>query len=589
MGIRIAAISPKLKVADCRYNIGVIIEEAKKAYEAGCSVVLFPELSITSCSCGDLFSHTTLIEAASNALELLVEETKYYDIYTIVGLPVRHKEYTLNCAAVVYMGKVEAYIPKLRNSPDDRLTYHFDEPYTAGFNILQGIDTEYAFYLENVPYRVLIGDDIFCVEVEEGTVYLNPSSNPVISQDHKHIRVSLLLHSKNNISILRVNPSYLESTSNYVYGGSSIAVINGFLLAERKPFEDKEIYVDFCDSAMRIELKESSIPVVFDPKTPFLPTEDIKEEYYDEILASQAHALAKRVLHTNCKKIVVGISGGLDSTLALIAAYNSAKVLKQNPKDLILPVIMPSFGSSSRTRENAKGLCQQLNIDYRVIDISEAVTNHLHDISHDGVTADITYENAQARERTQILMDICNMENGIMLGTGDLSELALGFTTYGGDQMSMYGINASIPKTLVKALVIYCGDKFHFELKEILYDIANTPISPELLPLGEKPLSQRTEDLIGPYELHDYFIYSMFVNKARPKDIHADACIVFGDLYEETEILKWLKVFYSRFFASQFKRVSIADSPKITRVSLSDLYIPSDLSGVEWIREIEEI
>ena len=579
MEVKITACSPKLKVADCLYNVGQIYEEVKKATKEGCQVVLFPELSITSCSCGSLFHYSVLLEAALAALNYLLDITSTLDIYIVVGLPIKHKQKIHNCAAILHFGEVIAYIPKLFSKSTGIFSdYIYDSE--------DNITPDFIFSVNDVDFKIAIGDDVESI-IDSNVVILNPSSVPVVAGEYEKIKNSLLSISSGR-GIISVNPSYCESTSFSVYGGTALAILNGSVVVERKPFEKKDMYFSISGNYERKEIEVATSSVAITKKNPFIPI-DNTYEYFKEILMIQAHALAKRIEHTRSKMMVIGISGGLDSTLTLLACYFAALVLKREPKECIKALSLPALGSSSRTKSNAEKLCEELKVDFSVIDISEAVKSHLHDIGHDGITTDAAYENSQARERTQILMDICNMVNGIMIGSGDLSELALGFTTYGGDQMSMYSINASIPKTLVKALVIHCGDRFGGSIKSILYDIADTPISPELLPPIENVISQKTEDIIGPYELHDFFIYYMIHELMSPREIFSLALSVFSDSYSSEEILRWLEVFYTRFFMSQFKRVSLPDSPRITKISLSDFSMPSDASGIEWLNEVKNI
>ena len=585
MGVMIAACSPKLKVADCQFNIQSMLVEIEKADKAGCKVILFPELSITSASCGAVFSSPTLLDAASDALFQLARETAGYDIYMVVGLPREYMKQIYSCAAVIHKGAIKAYIPKIYPDHEDNPLYSF-----SGYTVSEEdsvFNPGYVFSINGLPFRVVVGSDIQRIFLED-TVILNPSSIPVVAGEYRRYLDYMLSYSARGCSVAAVNPSFYESTSCSVYGGTAVICSGGSLLSERKPFKDTEVYAIIENDFIRRELPEVAASRGSVSTNPFIPA-DNPAGFLDEILAIQAHALVRRMLHTNSQRLVVGISGGLDSTLTLLACVSAAGILKRDPRDTVTAVSMPAFGSSNRTRNNAQLLCEGLGVDFRVINISEAVGRHLLDIGHDGKTPDLTYENAQARERTQILLDICNMTGGIMIGTGDLSELVLGFATYGGDLLSMYGINASLPKTLVRALVLHYGDKTGGILKSILYDIADTPISPELLPPEQGTISQKTEDIIGPYELHDFFIYQMFECRQRPAGIYAAACEAFGGVFTPERILHWMSVFFQRFFSSAFKRISLPESPKIIKTDIGSFVLPGDISGIEWIKETQSL
>ncbi|MCL1830016.1 MAG: NAD(+) synthase [Oscillospiraceae bacterium] len=583
-GVKVAACSPKLKIADPSFNALQINEDIVGAVSEGCRVVLFPELSLTSCSCGSLFSFHTLLDSAYDALNYILRSCSEYDTYIIVGLPLMDNNKVYNCATILYNGNVVSYIAKHNVYPSSAISYSFSQ-YT-GSEKDSIFSEDFSFLVDDIRFRVIIGDDIDNF-VYDNSVILNPSSLPVIAGGYSDYKNKILSYSAEACGIVSVNPSYFESSSRHVFASTAIAATNGQLLMERRPFKNNSVYCTFSGEYTRCEWHEPKRRSNEYTRTPFIP--ENAKQYLDDILQIQAHALARRFIHIGCDRMVLGISGGLDSTLTLLAAANTATLLGESPKDVVTAISMPSISSSARTKNNAAALSIALGVDFRTIDISESLLLHLKDIGHDGIATDTTYENAQARERTQILLDICNMENGIMIGSGDLSELALGFTTFGGDLLSMYGINASIPKTVVKALVIHWADILQGDIKQILYDIADTPISPELIPSINNSISQRTEDILGPYEIHDFFIWQMFVYHRRPTEIYAAACEVFDTIYQSVDILNWLEIFYRRFFMSQFKRISLSESPNITGVNLSDFDMPGDVTAAAWMKELESI
>ena len=603
--VKIACATPDLKVADCEYNADCIINMIKDAHEAGVMLCSFPELSITGYTCGDLFFQKALLNSAALSLNKIINDTADYDMINIVGLPYS------------FEGKIYHFTPGIKNSQ----TIFNGKPVPIG--------TNYIFNCKNMPefiFGIEICEDLWVTDspsimlAKEGAniiVNLSASNDIIGKSDYRRIIVkaqsgSLLC------TYMYANAGIGESTTDMVYSGHSIISENGALSVESERFSNGIIIFDTDLQKIESERKRSNtfqksslmenekyIKIPFDIKmhdvqinnkispTPFVPlsVEDIHSRC-KEISAMQSIGLAKRIKHTNCNNAIIGLSGGLDSTLALIVTVNAFKHLNLNPKDIIA-VTMPCFGTTDRTYSNACKLAEQYGATLKEINIRNSVIQHFSDIGHDINNHDVTYENSQARERTQILMDIANQNNGLVIGTGDLSELALGWSTYNGDHMSMYAVNASIPKTLVRYLVKYEADCSENELKNTLYDILDTPVSPELLPPDENGIiSQKTEDLVGPYELHDFFLYYMVRFGFSPEKIFRIALLAFKGQYDENTILKWEKIFYKRFFSQQFKRSCLPDGPKIGSVALSprsDFRMPSDASVNVWLSELENI
>lgn len=633
--VKIACATPDLKVADCEYNADCIINMIKDAHEAGVMLCSFPELSITGYTCGDLFFQKALLDSAALSLNKIINDTADYDMINIVGLPYSFEGKIYNCAAVFQKGKLLALITK-KNIPNYSEFYearHFTPGIKNSQTIFYGksvpIGTNYIFNCKNMPefiFGIEICEDLWVTDspsimlAKEGAniiVNLSASNDIIGKSDYRRIIVkaqsgSLLC------TYMYANAGIGESTTDMVYSGHSIISENGALSVESERFSNGIIIFDTDLQKIESERKRSNtfqksslmenekyIKIPFDIKmhdvqinnkispTPFVPlsVEDIHSRC-KEISAMQSIGLAKRIKHTNCNNAIIGLSGGLDSTLALIVTVNAFKHLNLNPKDIIA-VTMPCFGTTDRTYSNACKLAEQYGATLKEINIRNSVIQHFSDIGHDINNHDVTYENSQARERTQILMDIANQNNGLVIGTGDLSELALGWSTYNGDHMSMYAVNASIPKTLVRYLVKYEADCSENELKNTLYDILDTPVSPELLPPDENGIiSQKTEDLVGPYELHDFFLYYMVRFGFSPEKIFRIALLAFKGQYDENTILKWEKIFYKRFFSQQFKRSCLPDGPKVGSVTLSprsDFRMPSDASANIWLKELENI
>ena len=633
--IRVAAATPDLKVADPVFNREQTWKMMQEAADQDVKILVFPELGLTGYTCGDLFFQKALLDSAALSLNKIINDTADYDMINIVGLPYSFEGKIYNCAAVFQKGKLLALITK-KNIPNYSEFYearHFTPGIKNSQTIFNGkpvpIGTNYIFNCKNMPefiFGIEICEDLWVTDspsimlAKEGAniiVNLSASNDIIGKSDYRRIIVkaqsgSLLC------TYMYANAGIGESTTDMVYSGHSIISENGALSVESERFSNGIIIFDTDLQKIESERKRSNtfqksslmenekyIKIPFDIKmhdvqinnkispTPFVPlsVEDIHSRC-KEISAMQSIGLAKRIKHTNCNNAIIGLSGGLDSTLALIVTVNAFKHLNLNPKDIIA-VTMPCFGTTDRTYSNACKLAEQYGATLKEINIRNSVIQHFSDIGHDINNHDVTYENSQARERTQILMDIANQNNGLVIGTGDLSELALGWSTYNGDHMSMYAVNASIPKTLVRYLVKYEADCSENELKNTLYDILDTPVSPELLPPDENGIiSQKTEDLVGPYELHDFFLYYMVRFGFSPEKIFRIALLAFKGQYDENTILKWEKIFYKRFFSQQFKRSCLPDGPKIGSVALSprsDFRMPSDASVNVWLSELENI
>ncbi len=630
--IKTAAVSPALKVADCDYNVSEIINEIKNASKEGVKLLVFPELSITGYTCGDLFFQNTLLASALAGLKRIVKASRGVEMVCVVGLPIVKNNLIYNCAAVLVNGTILGFVPKsciaeynefyekryFTKAPEKNDIFVFDgNEYPFGKNIV--------FKCRDIPE--------FCIGVEicqdlwspvppsvnlaaaGATIIANPSaSNEILGKADYRRSLVKMQSAKLSCGYVFASASDYESSSDLVFSGHNIIAENGSILVQSQLFETNmiisEIDVDkLCCERRRlgtfseVELTECAT-VMFDvdvidthltrqlPKLPFVP-EKITERDKNcvEILSIQASGLAKRIKHTGCKTTVVGVSGGLDSCLALLVTVMAHKKLSL-PLSSIIAVSMPCFGTTERTKSNAEKICEELGVRFKTIEIGDTVSSHLKDIDHSLTDYDVAYENAQARERTQVLMDIANMEGGIVVGTGDLSELVLGFATYNGDHMSMYAVNSSVPKTLIRYIIKYYADYSGNEvLKETLYDILDTPVSPELLPPDGDKIVQQTEDIVGPYELHDFYMYYMLRYGFSPTKIYYLALLTQPE-YDDKTILKWLKIFYERFFKSQFKRSCLPDGPKVGTVAVSprgDLRMPSDACVQAWMKELENL
>ena len=631
--IRVAAATPEIRVADCVYNTQKIMEFIQEGKEQGVKIIVFPELCITGYTCGDLFLQETLLSSALEQLQKLVEVSKGSDMLVAVGMPLVQNQDLYNCAVWIQNGNILGVIPKT-NIPNYGEFYegrYFSKGIAEAKKIMLcnqevWFGTNLLFVCEEMK-GVIIGCEI-CEDLwvpmppsishsmAGATIIANLSASDEVASKEQYR--SNLIHGQSGklcCGYIYASAGEGESTSDLVYSGDNIISENGAELARSKRFTTgltiAEIDVKkLCAERRRMitflttkdeTYKKISFHIKMEPlelmrqfpKTPFIPSNELeREKRCEEIFMIQAQGLKKRLTHTNCKYAIVGISGGLDSTLALLVITKAFDLLKI-PRENIISITMPCYGTTDRTYQNAVMLTKQLGATLKEIRINQAVEQHFRDIGHDENNHNVVYENSQARERTQILMDVANAYNGMVIGTGDMSELALGWATYNGDHMSMYGVNSSIPKTLVRHLVQYYADISDVkEIKETLLDILDTPVSPELLPPVDGIISQKTEDLVGPYELHDFFLYYMLRFGYEPKKIYRIACHTFEKDYEKEVIYHWLRTFYWRFFSQQFKRNCLPDGPKVGTVALSprgDLRMPSDASATIWMNQMEEI
>ena len=631
--IKVASATCDIKVADTKHNADAIVEKIKEAADRGVNIICFPELCITGYTCGDLFLQDTLLKGAKEAVEYIAYETKHLDIVAIVGLPCVIKQKLYNIAVVLNCGKVIGGTAK-QNLPNYSEFYEmrhftsaeadFKEAVTFGKEKSCFICCNQIYSLESMPnlkFGIEICEDLWVADTpsvrlaENGaTIIFNLSaSDEVIGK--RDYRKNLIKAKSGSLccGYVYADAGIGESTQDMVFAGHNIIVENGTVLAESELFENDMIIADidvdklaherrrmntfksgtWVEEVNFVLTKKNTVLEHGPAKLPFVPIEQSNlNNRCKEILTMQSVGLATRIKHIGCKNVVIGLSGGLDSTLALIVAIHAFDRLGLNRKG-IHSITMPAFGTTDRTYNNACLLAKLYGTTLEEIDIKESVKVHFVDIGQTEEKKDVTYENAQARERTQVLMDRANMLNGIVVGTGDLSELALGWATYNGDHMSMYAVNASIPKTLVRWLVDFEARNSEIELRTTLYDILDTPVSPELLPPNKDGvIEQKTEDLVGPYELHDYFLYYMLRFGFPPSKIYRLALLSFNLDYEKEEILKWMKIFYKRFFTQQFKRSCMPDAPKVGTVTLSprgDFRMPSDASYSIWMKELEEI
>ncbi len=625
--LNVACISPEVVVADVKHNISEILKQSKKAYENGVKLALFPELCITGYTCEDLFFQNTLRKAALNGLKELCTLLTPLDIVVVVGLPIcDNLDNLYNAAAVLYHGEILGIVPKT-NLPN------YNEFYEKRFFTPAPQETTSINVLgKNVPFGTkLIFQDIdfpelkFSIEIcEDVWVAESPSishaaagANVILNLSASDETVAKADYRRKMIEIQsgKLCSAYLyassgpsESTSSVVFSAHNIICENGDILAESLPFTSSyiqaQVDLEFISNerarmkrseaygytTISFSLPVSTIPDRFYNPTPFVPHDKIQfNERCERVLTMLSYGLKKRIEHTKAAKLVIGVSGGSDSSLALLICTRALKLLNRPSTDIIA-VTMPCFGTTERTLNNSIALAVALGTTVKKVDISKAVIQHFEDINHDFNKTNIVFENSQARERTQVLMDISNEVNGLVVGTGDLSELALGWATFNGDHMSMYGVNSSVPKTLVKALLKYTANNSSAEVKRVLTDIIDTPISPELLPSNDKKqITQVTEDVVGPYELHDYFLYMLIRKGFMPSKVYALAQISFADKYDKDTIYKWLKKFIWRFFSQQFKRSCTPDGVRLGSVDLSKYghRMPSDASCESWLQDLE--
>ncbi len=591
--VKVGAVTPEIVVANTDFNAKSIIALIEEGEKNGAEILLFPPNCVTGNTLGELKNYKTLLDGAKNGLSKIIKSTEGGNAFSVVGLPYEKDGKVYDCTAVIRDGALLSLIPD--EKVDDSVVYDFGEETYFGNDII--------FKAESVPSFT------FTIDRTDGIITLLPTATIEMVGEDERVLAKICHESyANSCAIVRAGAGEGESTTDEVFGGRRIIAENGKVIASGELFTTGITYADIDTEFLLAErlnngftasdLNEITFAVnetnaKFDRKfkqLPFIPSEN-KAERAEYILAMQANALKKRIKHTTAKTAVIGISGGLDSTLALLATVRAFKLLGK-PLSEITAISMPCFGTTKRTKTNAQRLCESLGVTFRTINIARSVRSHFADIGQDESVTDVTYENAQARERTQVLMDIANQQGGMVIGTGDLSELALGWATYNGDHMSMYAINSSIPKTLVRFLVSYEAEKATDEkIKKTLLDILDTPVSPELLPAKDGEIAQKTEDLVGPYELHDFFLYHFVRRKATPSKIYAIAKCAFEGVYDEKTIEKWLKTFIRRFFTQQFKRSCMPDGVKVGSVSLSprgDFVMPSDASFSLWLEELEK-
>ncbi len=633
--IKAAVGSVDVTVADIGANSEKILSRMKEADEAGANLLLLPELCLTGYTCGDLFFSDALLDGVEPALEEILQKTASLYPVTVLGLPLRYAGKLYNCAAVLHRGKLLGVVPKtaLPNYGEFYERRQFSPAKTlggvthtltlAGQSVPFG--TDLLFQCEGMPdycFGVEICEDLWLssppserLAAAGATLICNPSASDEVIGKADYRRLLVLSTSARLLcGYLYGNASPGESTQDMVFSSHHIIAENGSLLAENRPFEEKGLILSEIDVkrlaherhrtttfpscptmtvlpfAQPMRQTELTRPFAKNPFVP--PAEADRKARAEAILSIQSQGLKKRLAHTGAKTAVIGISGGLDSTLALLVTVRAFDLLGKDRRE-ILAVTMPCFGTTKRTRGNAGRLCEELGVTLKEVNITAAVRQHFADIGQSEETLDVTYENSQARERTQVLMDLANLTGGLVIGTGDLSELALGWATYNGDHMSMYGVNTSVPKTLVRYIVRYEADRTGGALAEVLSDILDTPVSPELLPAKENgEIAQKTEDLVGPYELHDFFLYHMLRFGSSPAKLFRLAKAAYRDDYTDEVILHWLKTFVRRFFSQQFKRSCMPDGPKVGSVTLSprgDLRMPSDASAALWLKELENL
>lgn len=630
--VKVCAVTPQIKVADTNYNSKLISKTMKEAVAAGAKLCVFPELCLTGYSCGDLFLQDHLLENAKKELLWLVQESKALDAIFFVGLPYEINGKLYNMAAVFAKGELLGLVPKtyLPNYNEFYEARHFtsgkflDTEEILPDGSIVPVSCDLIFYCEEMPklkIAVELCEDLWVPNppsiahaMAGATIIVNLSASDEVTGKSAYRKELVTGQSARLVcGYIYASAGEGESTQDVVYSGHNLIAENGHLLAEGKRYSDAllltEIDINHIEADRRrmttFETEDSHICIPFSLAKedtlltrhinayPFVPQDMAKRAARcEEILMIQTMGLKKRLQHINAKTAVIGISGGLDSTLAFLVTAKAFEELGLDKKGIIA-ITMPGFGTTDRTYDNAVNMIKSLGATFMEVDIKNAVNVHFADIGQDPNVHDVTYENGQARERTQILMDVANKEGGIVIGTGDLSELALGWATYNGDHMSMYAVNVSIPKTLVRHLVAYyadtCGDE---KLSAVLRDVLDTPVSPELLPPENGVISQKTEDLVGPYELHDFFLYNMLRKCYSPAKIYRLAQLAFEGTYDAQTILKWEKTFYRRFFAQQFKRSCLPDGPKVGTVAVSprgDLRMPSDACGSVWLAELEEI
>ena len=629
--VKVAAATPDIRVADVEFNTQNIINAMEEAQKNGAKILVFPELCVTGYTCSDLFDHSVLLKASRKALLEIAENTNDKDMLVFVGAPLEVNGKLYNVATAMNQGEIIGFTTKtfLPNYGE----FYEMRQFTPGPQTVREITFEgkkipfgpqilfQAEGMEELVVAAEICEDVWSpippsiqAALEGATVIVNCSASDETIGKDTYRRALISGQSARLISgYIYANAGEGESTTDLVFGGHNIIAENGTVLKESSRYVNEIIYSEIDLQRITGERRKNTtfqpldeetlvrVPFTVEetktfltrtfPKKPFVPSdEQTRAQRCEEILTIQAMGLKKRLAHTNARTAVVGISGGLDSTLALLVTARAFDMLGRDKKDIIA-VTMPCFGTTDRTYQNACEMSKKVGATLIEVPIADAVNVHFRDIGHDPEDHSVTYENCQARERTQVLMDIANKTWGMVIGTGDLSELALGWATYNGDHMSMYGVNASVPKTLVRHLVKYAADDTKDEaLKNVLYDVLDTPVSPELLPPKDGDIAQKTEDLVGPYELHDFFLYFMLRFGYEPSKIFRIACMTFDGEYDKETIFKWLETFCRRFFSQQFKRSCLPDGPKVGTVALSprgDWRMPSDACVAVWMKDLE--
>ena len=634
--LKVAAAVPHVRVADCAHNADRIVALAQRAAQRGVEIAAFPELSLTGYTCGDLFLQPTLLEAAEEALGRVLRETRKLPLALVVGMPVRHTNELYNCAVVMAQGRIMGVVPKCHipnyNEFYEARWFSSGAEIASDTVVLAGREADFGrdltFAVNGAEFGVEICEDLWVaappssqLALAGATTIFNLSASPETAGKHDYLRTLVAQQSARTLSAyVYCSAGAGESSTDLVFAGNALIAENGTILRESERFATEEqlvvadVDIERLETERRrtttfrteeaaaettvveLEIAESLRTETLDrdiAPLPFVPSDAARRgTRCEEILSIQSCGLAQRLRHTGCTCAVLGISGGLDSTLALLVAVRTFDRLGLDRKGIV-GITMPGFGTTDRTHRNAVELMRELGVDAREIPIRKACEQHFADIGLDPADRSAAYENAQARERTQILMDVANAVGGLVIGTGDLSELALGWATYNGDQMSMYGLNASVPKTLVRHLVAWAADAAGGRIRDILLDICDTPVSPELLPADEAGgIAQRTEELVGPYELHDFFLYHFVRSGFGPAKLLYLAQSAFRGRYDRRTILRWMRTFFRHIFAQQFKRSAMPDGPKVGSVSLSprgDWRMPSDASAAVWLTQLDEL
>lgn len=631
--VKVSAATPDIRVADVEYNVNNIIDIINYQYKKETKLLVFPELCVTGYTCSDLFLQSTLISSALIGVSKIAKATQGMEMLVFIGAPVKLKEKLYNCGIVICNGKILGFVPKthLPNYGEFYEQRHFQSAPENNTEII--IDkTAYPFgtklifrnnQMDSFAVACEICEDLWVADpvsthhaVAGANIIVNlSSSNDYIGKDIYRRELVKTQSARLICGYIYANSGEGESTTDLIFGGQNFICENGTVLKTSKMFENQIITseIDLCKlSYMRqftttypqfnddgyanigFDIKPCKTELTrFVDAHPFVPSDmNERAERCELIITMQALGLKKRYVHSHSKSLVIGISGGLDSTLALLVCAKTMDMLSLSHKNIVA-VTMPCFGTTKRTKNNAEVLCDKLGVTLKTIDIADAVNQHFKDIEQNPDEHNVVYENSQARERTQILMDIANKSGGMVVGTGDLSEVALGWSTYNGDHMSMYAVNCGVPKTLIRHIVKYYADKSQDNnLKNALYDVLDTPVSPELLPPQDGVISQVTEDIVGPYELHDFFLYNFVRCGFEPQKIYRLAKYAFKESYDNATILKWLKIFFRRFFAQQFKRTCIPDGPKVGSVALSprgDWRMPSDACSSLWLEKLDNL